>query len=245
MVAQPDAGCTIQTRLQNRLLFPCVSGMVADMHTIEPWLISPELTQDRLQVIAKEIVRVRAEALLEHRPEVGDDAWSFGCRAYRRTCFALASLALTGDFPWLRVSESGLACSIMVEAEQLRFYCGEAEKPSSRSLRRGISDLIAQGRFSFFEDELAASDEGWFWLIAIETRDDGSVLRVVVLQANPRGEVRHSWEVPTETTVASLGVVSTIVREAVELPPPVVGPKVAAEREASADAMERADGTGE
>lgn len=208
----------------------------------EPWNISPKLTRDRLQLIAGEVVRVRAEAALEHRPEVGDDSWSFGCRAYRRTCFALAALSSTGDHPWLTIREDGLAFQILVEGEPLRFYCGDAEKPSARSLRRGIGDLVDQGRFSFYDDELAASDEGWFWLLAIEPAEEGTVLRIVVLQANPEGEVRNQWEIPVNASIQALGLVSSIQRHPVELPPPAIGPKSREMRTALNGTRGRSDG---
>lgn len=191
---------------------------------VEPWSVSPKLTAERLGTLAREPVRVRAEAIPDHRPDLGDDGWSFGCRVYRRTCFAFKQLEASGKYPWLRVEEKGLACRILVEGELLRFYCGEAQRPTSRSLTRGVLDLVRQGKLPYYDEELSgdASDE-WFWLLAIEPSPDMSVLRVVILQANPRGDVRYDWEIPTGESFAAVGLVAANLPEAVELPPPFIG----------------------
>lgn len=185
---------------------------------------TPALTADRLRLLAATITRVRADARDGHEPEKGDDAWTFGCRAYRRTCFAFHGLAETGDHPWLRVEEQGLACTLLIEAEPIKFYRGDAENPSPRSLRRGVDEAIRQGKLSFYEDELATSD-GWFWLLAIETHDDGSVLRIAVFQANKNNETRNLYFIPTEVPIAVVSPVTPIQREGVDLAPPLVTPK--------------------
>src|SRR6185436_2205165 len=141
-----------------------------------PWDVTSAFTADRLMVIARTFADVRADAREGHLPEKGDSAWTFGCRAYSRTCFAFRGLAAAGDHPWLRVDEDGLACTLLIDGEPIKFYKGEAERPTSRSLRRGLQAAVRQGKLSFYEDELSQSD-GWFWLLAIETYEDGSVMR--------------------------------------------------------------------
>src|SRR4051812_25887297 len=126
------------------------------MQMIEPWSVSPRLTSERLVTLARAAVRVRAEALPSHRPELGDDSWSFGCVAYRRTCYALKSLELSGEHPWLRIEERGLAFRLSVDHVPLRFYRGEAERPTSRSVAQSVRDMIAQGHLAFYKDELSA-----------------------------------------------------------------------------------------
>ncbi len=189
-----------------------------------PWDVSPALTADRLHLIATTIARVRADARDGHLPEKGDNAWVFGCRAYARSCHALQGLSLTGDHPWLQVREEGLACTLLVEGEPLKFYRGEAESPNPRSLRRGLEAAIRQQKLMFFKDELNAEANGWFWLIALETHDDGSLMRAVVFQANSRKETRNLYAIPMDSPVPVVGIVAPEEREGVDLPPPVVGP---------------------
>ena len=82
-----------------------------------PWEITPPLTLECLTVVATTIADVRAEAREGHLPEKGDNAWTFGCRAYSRTCFAFLGLAASRDYPWLTVKDDGLACTLLIGGE--------------------------------------------------------------------------------------------------------------------------------
>ena len=194
--------------------------------SMQPWLVCPEFTAERMQLLASEMARVREKLALTYQPELGDDPWCFGCQAYSRTCFAIERCALSGDYPWLQVNRLGLRCKISIGGETLSFFHGDPRSPSSRSLRRGLSDLIGAKAFPFFEEELAADEGVWFWLLAIETNDDGTVARVVTLQANSNRETRHHWDVPMEAPSTQIAPVISIVRQPVHLPAPVVGPKL-------------------
>lgn len=189
-----------------------------------PWDITPALTAERLQLLVSTIAQVRADNREGHLPEKGDDAWTFGCRAYRRTCHALSGLAMSGDHSWLEVHEQGLACTLLVAGEPIKFYKGDAENPSARSLRRGLDEAVKQGKLSFYDDELAAGD-GWFWLLAIETHEDGSLMRAAVFQANKNEETRNLYFIPMDGPVAVATAIVPIEREGVDLPAPVVAPK--------------------
>lgn len=199
-----------------------------------PWEVTPALTADRLQVIVDAIASVRADAREGHLQEKGDDPWVFGCRAYRRTCHALRGLASTGDHPWLKVESVGLACTLFIDGEPLKFYKGDAENPTTRSLRRGFDAAITQGTLAFDPEELGRID-GWFWLLALETHDDGTLMRAAVFQANQRNETRNLYFVTVDGDVSVLAPVVAILREGVDLAPPVVGPKVAIEQAAGND----------
>jgi hypothetical protein len=189
-----------------------------------PCEITPAFTTERLQIIADAITRVRRDALEVHQPERGDNAWTFGCICYARTVTALGLLEASKKHDWLRVETQGLACTILIEGEPLKFYKGDAQHPSDRSLRRGLEQAIMQGKLAFLEDEHAAETEGWFWLMAIETHEDGTVSRVAVLQTNRSGEIRDTWFIPTEG-VAVAAPMGKPEREGVDLPPPSVGLK--------------------
>ena len=59
------------------------------MSNFEPWRKYPDLTRDRLSVIATMIRDVRHGCVLLHDPDEGDGPWSLGCRAYERICLAI------------------------------------------------------------------------------------------------------------------------------------------------------------
>jgi hypothetical protein len=46
-----------------------------------PWELHPALTEDRLRVCARMLASARRDALAMASYELGDDAWSTGCRA--------------------------------------------------------------------------------------------------------------------------------------------------------------------
>ncbi len=209
-----------------------------------PSEISPAFTTPRLKLLVSTIARVRGETLEGHEPEKGENPWTFGCRAYSRTCFAFAELSRSGEHPWLEVKVDGLSCTLGIEGEPIKFYCGEAERPNERSLRRGMDEAVLQGKFPFFQEELAGADDDWFWLMAIETREDGTAHRVAVLQANSKGDTRNTWFVPLEEDVLALAAVRPGPREGVDLSPPAVGPRWAAPRAVSSQDRDQDRGGG-
>jgi len=196
-----------------------------------PWEVTPQLTGSRLQLIAAIFDKVRKDLLELHEPDKGDGGWSFGCRAYERTCFSLSKLAESAEnSSWLKVEFDKLACTLRIDGVPLKFYRGAPEDPTPRALRGGVSIALRDARsgqtnlFQLF-GEKQWQDDGWFWLLAIDTHGDGSVSRVVIIQATESGQTRYPWEVPLEAQVAAVAEVTTMQRDGVDLPPPQVGPK--------------------
>ncbi len=128
-------------------------GIVWSVPMTHPFDVTPALTEARLQFIAATIVSVRSDALDIHQPEKGDDAWTFGCVAYRRTCHAFIAQEATGDHPWLTVKEEGLSFTMFIEAVPLKFYKGDPDKPGPRNLRKGLDAAIKQTSLKFLDDE--------------------------------------------------------------------------------------------
>src|SRR5262245_27310875 len=96
----------------------------------------PGFTSERLRLIVSTIASVREDAQNDHAPDKGDDEWVFGCRSYRRSCHEL--LQLSRVQPWLKVVMEGLACTLLVDGTSIKFYRGDADKPSSRVLRGAV-----------------------------------------------------------------------------------------------------------
>lgn len=192
-----------------------------------PWIVAPALHDSRLRALAEAVDRVRSEALLDHFPDKGDDEWVFGCKAYRRTCFAFLKLAqMPANANWLAVECDGLACTLKVEGIAIKFYKGPADAPSDRALR-GL-DAAVQAALAGQGSLFPSNDNSleWGWLMAIETHPDNTVARVVLLQATASGDLRNEWTVPHDGASLSLAAVAGMAQDGgVELAPPVVGPK--------------------
>jgi hypothetical protein len=184
---------------------------------MEPWNIDPDLTEDRLEVIARAIVDARDSVKETYDPERGDIPWNFGCSAHTRTMHGLRLVA--DAHPWLTVEGSGLAYRIRIGKVVARVSRGDASNPSQKSLQRGLSDLVStQGLFEFFEDELELED-AWFWQVTVETHADGTAAQVVFHQATRSGETRSRWAVPAERLVRVIAEVVPFGPDAVEFPP--------------------------
>ena len=95
----------------------------------EPWAKYPDLTAERLSVIANIIRTARQAAVQLHDPEGGDNEWSLGCRAYARTCHAIREAA--NQYGWLAVvpeDDKPLRFTFAVGHIPVKFYHGEANE---------------------------------------------------------------------------------------------------------------------
>ena len=97
------------------------------MDSFEPWREDPDLTRDRLSVIATIIRDVRHDCVMLHEPDEGDGPWSLGCRAYERIGFVI--LKVNDNDNWLKTlpEKSALAFSFAIGNVPFRFYRGNPE----------------------------------------------------------------------------------------------------------------------
>src|SRR5258708_2263072 len=105
-----------------------------------PWEKYQALTLDRLIIIAGIVRYGRHLAVLDHQPSKGDDAWTLGCLAYRRTCYAIEQA--TEQYPWLTVlPEEQNRFTFAIGSIPLKQYHGPAGCPPSRSLAVSFAEL--------------------------------------------------------------------------------------------------------
>lgn len=157
-----------------------------------PWDLHPALTEERLSAAARLLARGRADALAMADPWAGDDAWSIGCRAYSFSRHQVANAARSGRFPWLKVLDETHHFVFLVDGVPVRFFRGDADDPSKRTLRQQESEAqqlaLALG---------SEGTEGLMFRLAVETDTDGSVRRVVFLALRgEEGQVECFWPVP-------------------------------------------------
>lgn len=190
-----------------------------------PWDRHPDLSQDRLVLIAKEIAKVRDEALLTHEEKKGDSPWGFGCRALERQIYAIKKLA--EEESWLTILEDKRHFVFQIGEVPVRFYKGRANKPKINSLQRRNLELEAQQKaFAFMQEQ------GWMWRLAIETDETGRVTRIVAVEISLSSNNKENviavgicWEIPLLESVGGMSSVSSIKREGKQLDKPKVRPK--------------------
>lgn len=191
------------------------------MTRMTPWEITPELTEERLSAIAGIMKQVRDDTVELHQPEDGDGPWSLGCRVYERTINILEGQA--ESIPWLSCQRDNLFFLLSIEGVPIRFYRGEVDRPTKRTLKKSYYELNQeQLHFGF-------PDEDYRWRICIETDTDGSTLQIHVAQFNEAGECLHPWEILTRDAVTPFSLSGNSLPLATHIPPPYVEDKEAAQ----------------
>ena len=180
---------------------PALPG-IAEARRRLPWELHSSLTEDRLRTCARLLANARRDALAMASHELGDDAWSVGCRAYAFSHHRLQRAAEAGDHPWLKVLDGSHHFVFLIDRVPVRFYRGAADDPTDRTMRR--QEIEAQ-QLSLALGDSQAVDDGLVFRLAIETGEAGRVERVVFVAL--RGEadaVECFWPVPLEIEVAGL-----------------------------------------
>jgi hypothetical protein len=165
-----------------------------------PWELHPALTEDRLRICARLLANARRDALAMASYEMGDDAWSVGCRAYAFGRHRLARAAISGQHNWLGVLDESNAFVFLIEDVPVRFYRGLADEPTARALRRHAQEAE---QLSLALGEAA---EGLVFRLAVETGEGGRVERVVFLALRgEEGEAACAWPVPLDAPTPAQG----------------------------------------
>jgi hypothetical protein len=180
-----------------------------------PWEIHPDLTRERLVAIGHLITRGRNDAVMWQNPEIGDDGWVLGCRAFQAARYQIISAAGTEGFEWLEIVDPSKHLIFSVGGVPVRFYRGLAEEPTTRTLRQTFPEL-EQLALVFPGDER----QDLAFRFAVETDVDGTVavMRFVGLLGE---SAVLNWPVPLEGATVSIFPVAPPAA-GVELPAPVV-----------------------
>jgi hypothetical protein len=168
-----------------------------------PWDLHPALTEERLVAAARLLVRGREQALAMADYDAGDDPWSVGCRAYSFSRHQVKAAAEAGRYPWLRVLDATHHFVFLIDGIPVRFYRGDAEDPTKRTLRQQ-EDEAAQMAMAFGRE---ADVEDLMFRLALETKDRGGIERVVFLALRgEEGRAECFWPVPLPPPVPVLEV---------------------------------------
>ncbi|MGD0946533.1 MAG: hypothetical protein ABSA52_03810 [Candidatus Binatia bacterium] len=196
----------------------------------KPWGIDPHLTKERLLFLKKLVLEIRSDAVDEQQPQKGDGPFGLGSRVYERTGNQLWEKCRKGEIPWLTVQrENPLYYVLLIEGTPLRIFRGDHLRPRGRYLRSGLRELkkhqrdFAELENSFLPAELP-DEEKRFWLMAVETDDDHRGIRVVIEQANLKGEIFNEWVID-DAAEEPPAPVTPINKPARKLPRPHVGSK--------------------
>lgn len=184
------------------------------MSDSNPWDYHPHLQRGAIIAVAGLIAQGRSDALIRHDETIGDDGWTLGCRAFQFARFQISKAAATTGFEWLSIMDPSKQFIFKIGDVPLRFYKGEADEPSDRTLRQTFSELN-QLAFVFGKEDGA----GLAYRFAIETDFDGSITSIKFVGL--RGEsLVFCWDVPYGEAVSL--PLATPATEGVDLPKPEV-----------------------
>lgn len=165
----------------------------------------PDLTLDRLDLVASLIGFVHNDALVDMKPKKGDNCWLLGGAGFVRSCAAIQHLAREKRFPWLTISDPSMHFVFRVGSVQVRVCKGDEEgSPNGNSMTRVGEEVALYGVIyldGFFDPDYADC----VWRFVIVKRRDGRVDRVEFqLVRAPKGETVRSWAMPLKADISGL-----------------------------------------
>ncbi len=188
------------------------------MSKVSPWDYHPDLTAERLRIVAQFIVEGRHAAVERHDEEAGDNGWTLGCRAFQFARARILRAIKDNIYPWLSAIDRSLQLIFKIGEVPVRIYRGDADEPTDRTLRQTYSELRQLGLL--FEEQDQGRDLAYRF--AVETHIDGTVASVHFVGLRGESAILN-WEVPIDGFGRPVGTVGRPATEAVELPAPQVG----------------------
>jgi hypothetical protein len=185
-----------------------------------PWEKYPELTQERLCMLASVIRAAREGAVQRHDPTAGDGPWGLGCSAHERTQFAIKKAAR--NYSWLTITEDKekpLRFAFAIGHVPFRIYRGDPEDPPSRYLAASYVELHEKQLALDFGVAIPADG---ILRIAVETKENGLVSNISVVEIDEAYCIIGIYAIPLDAADGD----STIPLKTppVDLGPPTIEP---------------------
>jgi hypothetical protein len=112
------------------------------MKMIQPWILKPVLTEERLNTIAKALLEVYY-GVQEILSTDDDCSYGRGALTFGRSRKRLMNMALSGDYPWLKLTAPGMDVTLEIAGVPFRFFKDDHESPVKKGFwRRNESDQL-------------------------------------------------------------------------------------------------------
>ncbi|MFP5348835.1 MAG: hypothetical protein ACLGHO_03215 [Gammaproteobacteria bacterium] len=192
-----------------------------------PWDCHPDLTEDRLQRLARFFADTAIEVASEHKPQNGDDAWSLGCRRNAWWRNRMLEIQKSGDWQWFQIISPTKGFVFAIGSVPVRFYRGHHGRPPNNTLATR-SDELRQISLAFGQSELGELK----WRFSIETDRYGKPVSVVFAGLKDDGTISCYWPIPFEAEVVSFPASTYTPPVAVDIAAPQVDSPAADETQA-------------
>ncbi len=196
------------------------------MIVTSPAQINPELTEERMLVVAGLIGQARREALASHDPSTGELARSLGLRVLERLSHLLQRCAQTT--PWLKVLEPGLQLRYSIGGVPFGVYRGNPNSPPGRALKVHRAEVAAAQLRFYYAPTPAMESSSFLWRFAVVTDDHLKTVSISIVLIDGRHKVCRVWDIPfasgnvapdlAETQNTALPLARGVV-----LTPPIIG----------------------
>lgn len=195
---------------------------------MNPWEHHPALTRERLVAIGQLIQRGRNEALDRFNPAIGCTGWTVGCEAFAFQKHQIIQAA--AQVEWLEILDPSMQFVFGIGGLPARFYRGEPDEPTARTLKQSYPEL---DQLSLFSDEELKKLGGLLYRFAVETDIDGSLTAVTFVVLSGDAPIL-TWSIPIDDPVTKISPLWVEGTEGVELPAPAIGLPMREERKDTA-----------
>ena len=149
-----------------------------------PWDFYPQLSHDRLTVIAEELLQV-LDRTYEQLSSPYDDNYTRGTCTFGRQRQMLIALCLSGRYSWLQLTHPGMDVTFNIDNIPVRFFADDPENPKKPGFfRRNIVDQL-------FEPQLTTPTLHRFVVEKPEFEGEGA--RVHFIGTNALDEIVSKW----------------------------------------------------
>jgi hypothetical protein len=193
----------------------------------DPTAFHPDLTQDRLRIMAQVIVEARRGALELHDPEAGETNISLGTRTRERACQAFRLLASECD--WLDHHTQGNYFLLLLGDSRLpiKFHRTDPDDPAPRTMRiLEAESMAAQTAFAFLppDQQVVADDSDHGWRLYFQDdKETREIFSVTLARVRPGG-VDERWPIQIAEPVVTEAIAAGDLPEPADLDLPPVAP---------------------
>ncbi|MGY6029867.1 hypothetical protein [Phytobacter sp. AG2a] len=149
-----------------------------------PWAFFPELTEERLTIIAEELLRVQ-DITHELLSSSLDDNYTRGGCTFGRQRQSLLQMCVRKTHDWMRLLNPGMDLTFSIGKVPVRFFTDDADNPKKRGFfKRNMADQL-------FEAEVTIPTMHRFIVEKPEFEGEGG--KVIFNGYNVFGEIVSSW----------------------------------------------------
>ncbi|MFS7293425.1 hypothetical protein AB6864_24485 [Serratia proteamaculans] len=109
-----------------------------------PWEFTPQLSEDRLTIVSKELLKV-LDQTFELLTTSLDDNYTRGTCTFGRQKNRVIELCMEGGYNWLKLTNPGMDVTFEIEGIPIRFFADDPENPKKPGFfrRNSVDQLFA------------------------------------------------------------------------------------------------------